>query len=86
MSLTIGIWDFVLEGDSLIMIQALCESVPAPSSMAYLVYGIAAAAHDFRSVNFSHVCCNGNIPAHLLAKHILGIVDYCVWIEESLFY
>ena len=81
----IGIRDFVLEGGSLIMIQALCDSAPAPSSVASLVYGIANAARDFRSVNFSHVCCNG-IPAYLLAKHALGIVDYCAWIEESLFY
>ena len=51
--------------------------------MASLVYGIAAAGHDFRSVNFSHVYRNGNIPAHLLTKHALGIVDCCVWIEES---
>ena len=79
----IGIRDFVLEGDSLIMIQALCDSALAPSSMASLVYGIAVAAHDFRSVKFSHVYRNENIPAHLLAKHALGIVDYCDWIEDS---
>ncbi|KAL0004610.1 hypothetical protein SO802_012171 [Lithocarpus litseifolius] len=73
----IGIRDFVLEGDSLIMIQALCNSAPAPFSVAPLVYGIAVATHDFRSVKVSHVCRNGNIPAHLLAKHVLGMVDYC---------
>nr|XP_023892178.1 uncharacterized protein LOC112004175 [Quercus suber] len=82
----IGIRDFVLEGDSLIIIQALCESAPAPSSVASLVYGIVAAGHDFRSVNFSHVCRNGNISTHLLAKNALVIVDYCVWIEESLYF
>ncbi|XP_075654531.1 uncharacterized protein LOC142624702 [Castanea sativa] len=71
----IGIRDFVLEGDSLIMIQALCDSASAPSSVVPLVYGIAVAAHDFRSVKFSHVCRNGNIPVHLLAKHALGIVN-----------
>ena len=66
------------------MTQALCDSAPAPSLVASLVYGIAAIAHDFKSVKFSHACCNGNIPAYLLAKHVLGIVDYCAWIEESL--
>ncbi|XP_050249443.1 uncharacterized protein LOC126696773 [Quercus robur] len=79
----IGIRDFVLEGDSLIMIQALSDSALAPSSVASLVYGIAVAAYDFRSVKFSHVCRNGNILAHLLAKHALGIVDYCDWNEKS---
>ena len=72
----IGIQDFVLEGDSLIMIQALCDSAPAPSLVASLVYGIATAAHDFRIVNFSHVCHNENIRVHLLAKHALGIIDF----------
>ena len=79
----LGFGILFLQGDSLIMIQALCESAPTPSSVASLVYGIAVVAHDFRSVNFSHVCRNGNIPTHLLAKYALRIVDYCAWIEES---
>nr|POE55023.1 hypothetical protein CFP56_76326 [Quercus suber] len=73
----IGMRDFVLEGDSLIMIQALCDSAPTPSSMASLVYGIAVVARDFRSVKFSHGYRNGNISAHSLAKHVLHIVNYC---------
>ena len=79
----LGFGILFLQGDSLIMIQALCDSALAPSLVASLVYGIAVAAHDFRSVKFSHVCRNGNIPVQLLAKHALGIVDYCNWIEES---
>ena len=39
-------------------------------------------SHSFRCVDFSHVGRNGNRPAHLLAKHVLGITDLSVWVEE----
>ena len=44
-----GIRDFVLEGDFLVMVQALCEFALASSPVASLVYGIAVAAYDFQS-------------------------------------
>ena len=61
----------------MVMVQALCEFALAPSLVASLVYGIVAAVHDFWSLNFSHVCRNGNKPTHFLAKHAYDIVDYC---------
>ncbi|KAL0011222.1 hypothetical protein SO802_006330 [Lithocarpus litseifolius] len=74
--------DFVLEGDSLIIVQSLCENAPAPS-MASVLYGILVASLEFRNVHFSHVRWQGNRPAHLLAKFALGIYDYLAWIEEN---
>ena len=41
------------------------------------------SCHDIRNVRFSHVKRKGNMPAHLLAKHTCGIVDYLVWMEEN---
>ena len=38
---------------------------------------------EFRGVEFSHVRRQGNRPAHLQARHALGIVDYVTWIEEN---
>lgn len=63
----IGIWNSVLEGDLIVMVQALCEFALAPSLVASLVYRIVVAVYDFRSVNFSHVCCNGNKPAYFFS-------------------
>ena len=37
----------------------------------------------FRSVEFSHVRRLDNRPAHLLAKHALGIADFSIRIEEN---
>ncbi|KAL0011402.1 hypothetical protein SO802_006510 [Lithocarpus litseifolius] len=33
-------------------------------------------------VDFSHVSRNGNRPAHILARHALGIAELSVWVEE----
>ncbi|XP_075633540.1 uncharacterized protein LOC142606004 [Castanea sativa] len=75
--------DFILEGDSLVLMNALKEISPPPSSIAAVVYGSLLSSHDFRQVEFFHVCWQGNRPAHLLAKHSLSINDFSVWIEES---
>ena len=70
------IQDFVLEGDSLILVNALKELSPPPSAVAALVYSSMAAAQEFRRVDISHVCRQGNRPVHLLVKHAFGISDF----------
>lgn len=60
-----GFRDLVLEGDSLIIVHALCENSLAPSSVAPLIYGVLAASYEFDNVIFSHVCGQGNKPTHL---------------------
>ena len=48
-----------------------------PSTMvALFVYGILDSCHKVRNVRFSHVQRKGNKSAHLLAKHVLIIVDF----------
>lgn len=49
-----GISEFILEGDSLIIFNALCDQSP-PSSIAPIVCGILSSVHGFRNVEFSHV-------------------------------
>lgn len=77
------IQDLILEGDSLVLMNALKEISPSLSSIATVVYGSLLSSHDFRQVEFSHVRRQGNRLAHILAKHALGINDFFVWIEES---
>ncbi|XP_050263199.1 uncharacterized protein LOC126707515 [Quercus robur] len=78
-----SIQDFTLEGDSLSLVNALRELSPPPLSVAALVYSSITVAHSFRHVDFAHVGRNGNKPAHLLARHALGIADLSVWVEET---
>ena len=70
----VGILDFVLEGDSLIIVQSLCENASAPSSMASVVFGILTASLEFHNVHFSHIHLQDNRPAHLLTKFALGLL------------
>ena len=76
------IQDFILEGDSLNILHALCGNSHAASTITTLIHGVQVASYEFYNVLFSHVCKNGNMPAHQLAKHALGIFDFCIWIEE----
>ena len=56
---------------------------PRRASVAAILNGVHSSLHDFRSVGLSHVRRLGNRPAHPLAKHALGIVDFSTWIEEN---
>ena len=78
-----SIQDFTFESNSLNLINALQDLSPPPLSVATLVYSSVAMSHSFRGVDFSHVGRKGNRPAHLLARHSLGIADLSVWVEES---
>lgn len=75
--------DLVLEGDSLTIVNALKDGSPPPVSVAVVLYNIQSTSHVLRRVEFSHICRNGNKPAHVLAKHAKGIADFSVWVEEN---
>jgi len=77
------IHDLVLEGDSLVIVNALKEASPPPALVAAVLYNVKSISYKFHSVEFSHICRQGNGPAHLLAKHACGIVNLYVWIKEN---
>ena len=79
----IGIQEFILEGDSLIVHHALYETSLPPSSVEPIIMGMHALSKDFCHVDYSHIRRQDNRPAHLLAKYVLGIVDFTMWIEEN---
>ena len=66
----VGIHEFSLEGDSLVISNALKEQSPPFSAVAQVVYGINDVYHilDFRGVEIFYVCRQGNKPAHLLVN------------------
>lgn len=79
----VGVHDFIIEGDSLLMFNALCGVSPPSSSVASLVSKMLMMCADFNRVNFSHIRRQGNRLAHLLAKHALDVVEFSTWIEEN---
>ena len=67
----------------MIVYNTLCKYSPAPSSIAAVVQGIQDISGDFRSVGYSYVRRQGNLPAHILAKYASSITNYVAWIEED---
>ena len=82
----VGISDFIMEVDSLIVYNALCGHSSPPSSVATIISGAIRFCGLFHRVEFSHIRRQGNKPAHILAKHAKGIVDYVAWLEETPFF
>ena len=80
----LGVRDIVLEGDSMIIHNALCERSPPPASVAAVIEGMQDLCKDFRRIEFTHVRQQGNRPTHLLAKHAFSIVDCIVGLKRSL--
>ena len=72
-----------MEGDSLVVYNAMCGHSSPPSSVASVIPGVLGFCGLFRQVDFSHIRRQGNRPTHLLAKHTIGIVDYVTWMEET---
>lgn len=63
----IGIHNIIIEGDSLIIHNALCEMSNPPSSVVAIIQGMQDLCKEFQGVEFSHVRKQGNMPAHLLS-------------------
>ena len=57
----------MLEGDSLIVSNALKQVAQPPTSVAAIVEGIHVLSPDVGIVGYSHVRRTGNKPAHILA-------------------
>ena len=65
----VSVHEVVLEGDSLVVYNALCGTSPPPSSVASIVLGMQDLCKEFRKIDVFHIRRQGNKPAHLLAKH-----------------
>ena len=78
----LGLRNGVLEGDSLIISNALKNVVQSPTSVAAIVEGLHVLSPDVRIVGYSHVRRTGNKSAHILARQALSFVNDVIWIEE----
>ena len=78
----LGLRNGVLEGDSLIISNALKQVVQPPTSVAAIVEGIHDLSLDVGIVGYSHVRRTGNKPAHILARQAQSFVNDVIWIEE----
>ena len=79
----IGIADFTVEGDSLVVYNSLSGQSDPPSSVAHVISGILGMYGIGLQIDFSHIRRQGNRPAHLLAKYASNLDDYMTWMEEN---
>ncbi|XP_075656389.1 uncharacterized protein LOC142626453 [Castanea sativa] len=72
----VGIREATFKGDSLIVSGAIQGVGDVPSSIQNIVYSITQELQSFRVAEVSYVKRQGNAPAHILAQHVVHVVDY----------
>ena len=61
------------------------KQAPTLSSIVLIINSVLSLTHECIQVKFSHADCRqGNRHTHLLTKHTFYIINYYVWVEESL--
>ncbi|KAK9992434.1 hypothetical protein SO802_027419 [Lithocarpus litseifolius] len=78
----LGFRSVILEGDSLGLIQALESEEHSLSPVGLLVEDVKVFAKFFVRLLYSHIRRNDNGVAHSLAKHVIRILDFQVWMED----
>ena len=72
----------ILKGDSLGLIQALKSEERSLSPTGLLIEDVKMLANNFVRLLYSHIKRNGNKVVHSLAKNVLCIPDFQVWMED----
>ena len=78
----LGFSQVVLEGDSQVLMETLINDNVFLSSDGLLIDDIRLATRFFSQLHYSHVKRKGNKVAHSLAKHVLCISNFVVWMEN----
>ncbi|XP_023905686.1 uncharacterized protein LOC112017468 [Quercus suber] len=75
----LGIADFVLEGDSEVVINSLWNKEALFSLFGHLLESGKSMLVSSTCINFSHVGRSGNKIAHNLARHARNVRGQCGW-------
>ena len=78
----LGFTSFILEGDSVNVINTLNSDEKSLSNYGHVLGSAKSMLVASSCVSFSHVCCAGNCVAHNLAKHVRHVKGFIVWIEN----
>ena len=81
-ALDLGFTCAILESNSQVLVNALCNDTIFFSSNGLLIEDIRLNARFFNQLHYSHVKREGNKVAHNLARHVLCISDFVVWMED----
>ena len=82
-ALEVGLFKVEVEGDSLIICDALKDREPFFASYGNIIDDTLVLACGLQRVSISHVKREGNKAAHLLARHAVSLSCYCLaWLED----
>ena len=73
--------EYILEGDSNVVINALKRNDESLSSFGHILAS-AKSLTDVSCITFSHTRRIGNTVAHNLAKHARHVIGFKVWMED----
>ena len=78
----LGLVDFVLEGDSEVVINSLRSKEVSFSPFGHLLESAKSMLVSSTCINFSHVRRSGNKIAHNLARHVRNVKGLFMWVED----
>ncbi|KAL0004829.1 hypothetical protein SO802_012390 [Lithocarpus litseifolius] len=80
----LSLFDVILEGDCLRVVQALNASGGCNTLYGHVVNETKRLGADLRHCSYQHVCREGNKLAHCLARRAVSSADIDVWVEDLL--
>ena len=73
-----------MQGDSWEVFKALIDDEPVLTPYGLLVNDAKVHSRNFDQLLYSHTRREGNFVAHSLARYVINIPDYLVWMEDVL--
>ena len=78
----LGITEFVLEGDSEVVVNSLRSNEISFSSFGHLLESAKSLLGLMNGISFSHVRRCGNKIAHNLTRHVRNVRGLSMWVED----
>ena len=78
----LGITEFILEGDSEVVINTLRNTEASLSTFGHILESAKSTLVTSNCIAFSHIRRSGNRVAHNLAKHARHVRGLSVWVED----
>ena len=78
----LGVTRAIIEGDSETKCNELSNPSPSLALHGLLIKDAQQLATAFTNIIFSHVCCQGNMVAHSLARRAILNQNLIIWMEE----
>ena len=79
----LGLKNIIVEGDSLVVVQALNGIIAPAISIQKVIEGITWCLKRLDTWKISHSRRSSNTTAHLMAKEASSILENVIWVEDT---